>query len=67
MKEITTDSVVVKASEEGEELGSINSDDALLMSMGKEPELKRVYNFWTVCGTLNSWAPHTYWCLINYS
>ena len=26
---------------------SVNSDDALLMSMGKKPELKRVYNFWT--------------------
>ncbi|KAF1985297.1 amino acid transporter [Aulographum hederae CBS 113979] len=28
---------------------TINSDDALLMSMGKAPELKRVYNFWTLC------------------
>lgn len=26
---------------------SVNSDDALLMSMGKKPELKRIYNFWT--------------------
>ena len=26
---------------------SVSSDDALLMSMGKMPELKRVYNFWT--------------------
>jgi hypothetical protein len=26
---------------------SVNTDDALLMSMGKKPELKRVYNFWT--------------------
>ncbi|EXJ58425.1 hypothetical protein A1O7_05850 [Cladophialophora yegresii CBS 114405] len=32
-----------------EEAKSINSDDALLMSMGKKPELKRVYNFWTLC------------------
>lgn len=23
------------------------SDDTLLMSMGKKPELRRVYNFWT--------------------
>lgn len=30
-----------------EDAKSINSDDALLMSMGKKPELKRVYNFWT--------------------
>jgi len=30
-----------------EETASVNSDDALLMSMGKKPELKRVYNFWT--------------------
>jgi choline transport protein len=29
------------------ELKSISSDDALLISMGKTPELKRVYNFWT--------------------
>jgi hypothetical protein len=26
---------------------SVSGDDALLMSMGKKPELKRVYNFWT--------------------
>jgi len=26
---------------------SVSTDDALLMSMGKKPELKRVYNFWT--------------------
>jgi choline transport protein len=26
---------------------SVGTDDALLMSMGKKPELKRVYNFWT--------------------
>ncbi|OAL24488.1 hypothetical protein AYO20_10646 [Fonsecaea nubica] len=32
-----------------EEAKSINSDDALLMSMGKKPELRRVYNFWTLC------------------
>lgn len=30
-----------------EDLKSISSDDALLISMGKAPELKRVYNFWT--------------------
>ena len=36
-----------------EELKSINSDDALLASMGKAPELKRVYNFWT-CSSLPS-------------
>jgi hypothetical protein len=30
-----------------EDAKSVNSDDALLMSMGKKPELKRVYNFWT--------------------
>jgi hypothetical protein len=30
-----------------EDLKSINSDDALLISMGKAPELRRVYNFWT--------------------
>ena len=29
------------------ETKSISSDDALLMSMGKKAELKRVYNFWT--------------------
>jgi choline transport protein len=29
------------------EAKSISSDDMLLMSMGKKPELKRVYNFWT--------------------
>ena len=29
------------------EAKSVNSDDALLMSMGKTPELRRVYNFWT--------------------
>ncbi|KAF2119073.1 amino acid permease-domain-containing protein [Lophiotrema nucula] len=28
---------------------SVTSDDALLLSMGKKPELKRVYNFWTLC------------------
>ena len=26
---------------------SVTSDDALLLAMGKKPELKRVYNFWT--------------------
>jgi choline transport protein len=26
---------------------SVSGDDVLLMSMGKKPELKRVYNFWT--------------------
>jgi hypothetical protein len=35
-------------SEEGD-TKSVGSDDALLMSMGKKPELKRVYNFWTLC------------------
>lgn len=30
-----------------EDAKSINSDDALLLSMGKKPELRRVYNFWT--------------------
>ena len=30
-----------------DESKSINSDDALLLSMGKKPELRRVYNFWT--------------------
>lgn len=30
-----------------EDVKSVSSDDALLMSMGKKPELKRVYNFWT--------------------
>lgn len=30
-----------------EEAISVNSDDALLLSMGKKPELRRVYNFWT--------------------
>jgi hypothetical protein len=30
-----------------DEAKSINSDDALLLSMGKKPELRRVYNFWT--------------------
>jgi choline transport protein len=29
------------------EAKSVSSDDALLMSMGKTPELRRVYNFWT--------------------
>ncbi|KAK5213305.1 hypothetical protein LTR41_000884 [Exophiala xenobiotica] len=32
-----------------DEAKSINSDDALLLSMGKKPELRRVYNFWTLC------------------
>ncbi|RVX66689.1 hypothetical protein B0A52_09502 [Exophiala mesophila] len=32
-----------------EDVKSVSSDDALLMSMGKKPELKRVYNFWTLC------------------
>jgi hypothetical protein len=27
--------------------GSICSDDSYLMALGKKPELKRVYNFWT--------------------
>lgn len=27
---------------------SVHSDDRLLASMGKKPELKRVYNFWTL-------------------
>ncbi|KAK5393265.1 hypothetical protein LTR79_009579 [Exophiala xenobiotica] len=31
-----------------DEAKSINSDDALLLSMGKKPELRRVYNFWTL-------------------
>lgn len=35
-------------SEEGD-VKYIGSDDALLISMGKKPELKRVYNFWTLC------------------
>ena len=30
-----------------EELKQVSSDDALLMAMGKKPELRRVYNFWT--------------------
>jgi len=30
-----------------DESKSINSDDALLLSMGKKPELRRVYIFWT--------------------
>jgi hypothetical protein len=30
-----------------EEAKSVHCDDLLLMSMGKKPELKRVYNFWT--------------------
>jgi hypothetical protein len=30
-----------------DEWKSISSDDAVLLSMGKKPELKRVYNFWT--------------------
>ena len=29
------------------EAKSVSSDDALLMSIGKTPELRRVYNFWT--------------------
>lgn len=29
------------------DLVSMSNDDALLMSMGKKPELRRVYNFWT--------------------
>lgn len=29
------------------EKSSISNDDALLISMGKAPQLKRVYNFWT--------------------
>ncbi|OAL27770.1 hypothetical protein AYO22_03312 [Fonsecaea multimorphosa] len=32
-----------------EDAKSVGSDDALLMSMGKKPELRRVYNFWTLC------------------
>jgi choline transport protein len=35
----------------------VSSDDALLMSMGKKPELKRVYNFWTC--TLNQVCAET--------
>lgn len=27
---------------------SIDDGDALLLSMGKKPELRRVYNFWTL-------------------
>lgn len=30
------------------ETGVVHRDDTLLMSMGKKPELKRVYNFWTL-------------------
>ena len=30
-----------------EQVKLVSGDDALLMSMGKAPELKRVYNFWT--------------------
>jgi len=41
--EYVTDDVDVVA----EEAKSVSSDDALLISMGKKPELKRVYNFWT--------------------
>jgi hypothetical protein len=33
----------------------VSNDDVLLMSMGKKPELKRVYNFWTC--TLNQVLP----------
>lgn len=28
-----------------EESTSVSSDDALVMSMGKKPELRRIYNF----------------------
>lgn len=50
MKDDTIESAVADvdtASGSVEDLKSITSDDALLMSMGKKPELKRVYNFWT--------------------
>jgi hypothetical protein len=49
MKEFATESATDVPSEEfGGDVASVNSDDALLMAMGKAPELKRVYNFWTV-------------------
>lgn len=50
MKEVSAASVVDTSSSDdlATELASVNSDDALLMSMGKVPELKRVYNFWTL-------------------
>jgi choline transport protein len=41
-----------------EDLKSVSSDDALLMSMGKKPELKRVYNFWTCTLTSLPEIPH---------
>jgi len=49
----TTTSSFVDSSLESKEIfleggsGSICSDDTYLMTLGKKPELKRVYNFWT--------------------
>jgi hypothetical protein len=45
MKEQPSDIVVDASSEELGEASSLNSDDALLASMGKTPELKRIYNY----------------------
>jgi hypothetical protein len=47
MKEQPIETVTDNSSEELGDVLSLNSDDALLASLGKTPELKRVYNFWT--------------------
>jgi hypothetical protein len=54
MKLETSESVVDTSSDDaGEELATVASDDALLISLGKTPELKRVYNFWTLYVSLH--------------
>jgi hypothetical protein len=47
MKEKPNETIADNSSEELGDVLSLNSDDALLVSLGKTPELKRVYNFWT--------------------
>ncbi len=42
-----TEDVLSDFDTKGDDLISVSTDDALLMSMGKKPELRRVYNFWT--------------------
>jgi len=46
-KSISNEPGAEVAVEELGEANSISSDDALLMSMGNAPQLKRVYSFWT--------------------
>ena len=50
-KEAITDPVAEFAVEELGEGSTISDDDAVLLAMGKKPELKRVHSFWSCMST----------------